>query len=312
MPPASRFPASYDRTTKILSGVVLALMLGVTIATQSALAAGALLLTVVFGYGLSPRGYTVAERSITVHRMLWNARIPLEGARQARRITGAELRGSFRVFGSGGLFGYYGLFHTSKLGNCTWYATARERLVAVITDAKSALFSPDDADGFLAAVRSEALLPHESGPLPSLENIPRTGMWVGIGVGAAALALAAAAMLYSPGPPKYAVHEDSISVDDFFYAVTVRASDADVDHIRVVDVRHDPEWRITMRTNGFSNAHYHSGWYRAANGSKVRMYRADSTRLVLIPPRGGGAAVMLQAADPEALAAELRRRWTRP
>jgi hypothetical protein len=312
MPPSSHFPASYDRTTKIISGVVLALMLGVTIATQSALAAGILLLTVVFSYGLSPRGYTVAERSILVHRMLWNARLPLEGARQARPISGDELRGSFRVFGSGGLFGYYGLFHTSKLGGCTWFVTARERLVVVITDAKSALFSPDDPDGFLAAVRTEASLPHENGPVPSLGKIPRTGMWVGIGVGVAALALVAAAMLYSPGPPKYAVDEDSISVDDFFYAVTVRASDVDVDHIRVVDVGHDPEWRITMRTNGFSNAHYHSGWYRVAGGAKVRMYRTDSTRLVLIPPRGGGAAVLLQTAEPEAFAAELQRRWTRP
>ena len=64
-----------------------------------------------------------------------------------------------------------------------------------------------------------------------------------------------------------------------------------------------------MRTNGFANAHYRSGWFRVANGQKVRMYRADGTRLLLLPPKGDGAAVLLEAKDPEQFLDELRRQW---
>ena len=49
---------------------------------------------------------------------------------------------------------------------------------------------------------------------------------------------------------------------------------------------------LPERTNGFANAHYASGWFRVASGKTVRMYRAGGTRLVLLPPKGDGAAVL--------------------
>jgi len=66
-----------------------------------------------------------------------------------------------------------------------------------------------------------------------------------------------------------------------------------------------------MRTDGFANAHYRSGWFRVASGKKVRMYRADSSRLALLPPKGNGEAVLLETADPEKFVAELQREWGR-
>ncbi len=67
---------------------------------------------VVLSYAYSPRGYTLAERSIVVKRLIGGARIPLERVREARRTTSADLRGCIRLWGSGGMFGYYGLFRT--------------------------------------------------------------------------------------------------------------------------------------------------------------------------------------------------------
>jgi hypothetical protein len=195
------------------------------------------------------------------------------------------MRGGFRLWGSGGLFGYYGLFWTSRLGKCTWYVTSRKRPVVVIAESKTTLFSPDDADGFLAAIRAEVPLPVQPTPGAPVEEASHAGLWVGIGVGVVTLAIVAAAFLYSPGPPKYTLGPDSLAIHDRFYAVTLRASQVDVGRIRVVDARHDPEWRPTSRTNGYANAHYKSGWFRVASGAKVRMYRADATRLVLIRTR---------------------------
>jgi hypothetical protein len=80
----------------------------------------------------------------------------------------------------------------------------------------------------------------------------------------------------------------------------------------VVDFDVDREWRPTERTNGFGNAHYHSGQFRVAGGQTVCLYRADGRRLVLLPPNGDGMAVLLEAQDPDKFAAEVRRLWTSP
>jgi hypothetical protein len=58
------------------------------------------------------------------------------------------------LFGSGGLFGYYGLFRTRALGRSTWYVTNRKNRIVLIAGAKTFVLSPDDVDGFLRALNS--------------------------------------------------------------------------------------------------------------------------------------------------------------
>lgn len=58
-----------------------------------------------------------------------------------------------------------------------------------------------------------------------------------------------------------------------------------------------------------STQHYRSGWFRVVGGKTVRMYRADSTRLVLLPPKGEGPAVLLETSDPEKFLWEVRQEW---
>ena len=84
--------------------------------------------------------------------------MPLDGLREVRLADWEDYRGCLRLWGNGGLFGYYGLFRTSRLGKCTWYVTNRSKAVVVVTDARTSLFSPDDPASFIAAVRSSALV----------------------------------------------------------------------------------------------------------------------------------------------------------
>ena len=88
-------------------------------ATHSVVAGCLSAVIVVGAYAWSPRGYAVAERSITVNRLIGNVRIPLDSIRELRAATADDFRGCLRLFGNGGLFGYYGLFRTSKLGKST-------------------------------------------------------------------------------------------------------------------------------------------------------------------------------------------------
>lgn len=275
-------------------------------ATHSVVAGCLSAVIVVGAYAWSPRGYAVAERSITVNRLIGNVRIPLDSIRELRAATADDFRGCLRLFGNGGLFGYYGLFRTSKLGKSTWYVTNRGKAVVVVTGKKTVLFSPDDVEGFTAAIGAPA-------PVPVTQDAgSRVGPLIGAAIGIVAIAVLAFAMLYSPGPPSYTLTPESLTIHDRFYPVTLNRTNVDVEHIRVIDLDVDAEWRPTRRTNGFANTHYRSGWFRVASGRIVRMYRADSRRLVLLPPKGDGAAVLLETREPEKFVVEVRQKWSGP
>jgi hypothetical protein len=307
------FSASYDLTTKTVSALACIVALGGAMLAHSVIVGCLLLFGVAMSYAYSPRGYVCSGRTLTVKRLIGDVEISLEELREARAAAKDDFRGGIRLWGSGGLFGYYGLFRTTRLGKCTWYLTSRSNAIVVVTAAKTVLLSPDDATSFLATVG--AFVPAvktaaEPLPLPSKKGVA-IGAIAGVAVAVVALAFGVFAITYSPGPPSYTLTADGLTIHDLFYGVTLKAADIDVDRIRVVDFAADPEWRPTARTNGFSNSHYRSGWFRVANGEKVRMYRASGTRLILLPPKGQGAPVLLEVQDPERFVEEARRLWAR-
>jgi hypothetical protein len=162
------FPASYDRATKIISALVCLFLLAVMAYTRSPVFSLIALLLILVSYACSPRGYIVTDRSILVQRLAGRPRIALDDVREFRRATPDDFRGAIRLWGSGGLFGYYGLFRSPNLGKSTWYVTNKNNRVLVITGSKIASFSPDDVDGFLDAIRVSAPVP--SAPTQSPAN----------------------------------------------------------------------------------------------------------------------------------------------
>jgi hypothetical protein len=117
------YSASYDRNTKILSTVVCLGLLAVIVIVHNLVLTCLSLLVIVLCFAYSPRGYVLAGRSILVKRLAGTIRIPIDELREARRATPDDFRGGIRLWGSGGLFGYYGLFSTAKLGRSSWYVT---------------------------------------------------------------------------------------------------------------------------------------------------------------------------------------------
>lgn len=242
----------------------------------------------------------------------------LDDVREVRHATPEDSRGCVRLWGSGGFFGYYGLFRSAALGSFTAYLTSRTNNVVVVTGSKTALLSPDDVEGFLSAIRAVAPV-SGIGVAPAYAQAPARRStaipWiVGLAVGIAALGLVVAAMEYSPGPPAYTLTSTSLTIHDRFYPVTLQRGTVDIAGIRVVDIATERGWRPTLRTDGFANAHYQSGWFRVENGQNVRMYRAGGTELVLLPPRGSGnavlyQAVLYQAGDPGDFVRAIRAAW---
>ena len=326
--PARDFTASYDRTTKWLSAVVCLLLLLVSalmIATPRAAAGIAIIsiLSMACAGAYSPRGYSVGDGMVIVKRLIGNIRVPLDNVQALRTSTSDDFRGCIRLWGSGGLFGYYGLFRTSVLGRCTWYVTDRSRTVVLITAAKTVLFSPDDVDGFLLAIRQQTAAP-ETGAAMRLSPDRSTGSQLApkivatLALGAAGLiaALLTARLLFpaltnfSPGPPPYTLTEGALSIQDRFFPVTIGAASTNVEGIRVVDLDRETGWRPKLRVGGFANSHYQSGWFRAENGTRMRLYRERSAeRLVLLPAKGGDAPVLLQVPGAERFVEQIRREW---
>jgi hypothetical protein len=306
------FAASYDRTTTIISTAVCLGLLGVILGVHNIILTCLSILVILLCFAYSPRGYLLADRSILVKRLVGAARIPLEDVREARRATPDDFRGTIRLGGSGGLFGYYGLFSTSKLGRSTWYITNKSNSVVVTTAAKTVLFSPDDPDAFLATLRTYA--PISNSPTAVLSKPERSfgaiGKVVAFALALVGMGVGILAYNYSPGVPSYTLTPEMLTIHDRLYPVTLRASAIDIANIRVIDLATDPDWRPTLRTNGFANSHYESGWFRVASGQKVRLYRAGGRRAVLLPPNTEGTAVLYQAEDPDQFADAVRAAWS--
>jgi hypothetical protein len=307
--PDRTFSASYDSTTKVISAVTCLVLIAVAWAVHIVFVAALLPLLVVFAYAYSPRGYRLSGQAIVIKRLIGNIQVPLAGIREIRAGTPDDFTGCLRLWGNGGIFGYYGIFQTSKLGKCYWYVTNRSKPVIVATETRILVLSPDDVAGFMAA--ATGLCPHaSSGAQPQLQpggaGSNFTGLIAGVGLAALVLTFIILTVLYSPGPPGYTLTADRLTIHDRFYPVTLQAAAIDAGHLRIVDLARESAWRPTSRTNGFANMHYQSGWFRVANGQTVRLYRAGGNRLVLIPPKGGSAPVLYQAKDPERFVRELQ------
>ncbi len=223
----SEFSVSFDRTTRTVSAIVCISLGAAALATQSVIVGSFCALVIVLAYAYSPRAYSVSAQAIRVVRWIGGVQIPLVGVREIRPATPDDFRGCVKLWGNGGLFGYYGLFRTTKLGKCSWYMTNRKKAVVLVTESKTTLFSPDRVEDFIASIRSVA---------PVQEPIG-TGLWsrtvatsksgrniaaiIGVGVGALSAAVGALAFLYSPGPPRLTLTHDALTIHDRFYPVTL-------------------------------------------------------------------------------------------
>lgn len=308
------FSLSHDSVSKIVTSAVVVVFLVIAGAVHSVTIAGFTALLLVAAYAWSPAGCSIRDGAVVVERLIGDVKIPLAGIREVRIATADDLCGCIRLFGSGGLFGYYGVFRTSRLGKSIWYVTNRRHLVVIVSDSGTAMLSPDDAEGFVSAVRTASrIVPAISVSFPAPAGLPQPGSgrvgWKKAAVLIPVAVVVTVSMFYAPGPPAYTLTRESLTIHDRFYPVTLNAASVDVASARVIDFDRDTDWKPVVRTNGFANARYHSGWFRVASGKVVRLYRADAARVVLLPPKGAGTPVLLETKEPEKFLADLQRNW---
>ncbi len=160
------FKASLDTVAKILT-IGITLLFGASVLLQvsiikSGQGAGvafgiSTLLVIIYAvcYLLHPVQYTVTTTAIVIHRPLGKISIPKSEVLTITPLTSEQMKWTIRTFGVGGLFGYFGKFANSKIGNMTWYASRRNNMLLITTTShKKIVITPDNPDLFIQHVNT--------------------------------------------------------------------------------------------------------------------------------------------------------------
>lgn len=111
-----------------------------------------LFLFIYFGtFFFRPVSYILIPDQLIIHRPLSNIKILRTDIKTVEHIDKYDLKWSLRIFGVGGLFGYWGKFRNKKLGSMTWYATRRNNVVLVTTiHQKKIILTPNEPEKFVS------------------------------------------------------------------------------------------------------------------------------------------------------------------
>jgi hypothetical protein len=104
-------------------------------------------------YGFRPVNYQINTALLIIHRPISDVKIDRSVITGVELLDKEQTKWSFRTFGVGGLFGYYGKFFNSKIGSMTWYATRRDKMVLIRTsDNRKIVLTPDEPERFVASL----------------------------------------------------------------------------------------------------------------------------------------------------------------
>ncbi|WP_193164639.1 PH domain-containing protein [Microbulbifer hainanensis] len=156
------FEAPWSRQLKWITALTTLLLLGIPLillsrapAEHSAVYSAATMLPVVIlavTALFAVRGYTIEDAALLVVRPGWNTRIPLTGL-QSVEIKPDAMRGSIRLFGNGGLFGFIGLFRNSALGRYRAFVTDAANCVVLRFADRTLVVTPDRPQQFAAILK---------------------------------------------------------------------------------------------------------------------------------------------------------------
>jgi hypothetical protein len=97
------------------------------------------------------RGYELAPGELRIRRLFFNTRWRIDESATAT-VRPRAMRGSWRLWGNGGLFAISGLFSGSGLGRYHAFVTDPARTVVITTRRGIVVVSPDRPAEFAAAI----------------------------------------------------------------------------------------------------------------------------------------------------------------
>lgn len=158
------YTVSLDLPAKIITGIIAAAAVGLSIVGFYVMCFGEervnfnaslpwilpgsiLLVIVVICQCLRITGYVVQKNSLKILRPITSVEIDYATIREVLTPSAADMRGTYRLFGNGGVFGYFGIFRNSTFGIMRWYATRISGFVMVVdSENQKLILTPDNPD----------------------------------------------------------------------------------------------------------------------------------------------------------------------
>ena len=146
-----RYRAPWSASVKWITAGVVVLFTSLVFLTPWASAAAWALFFALFAFG--PSGYSFEGRDLVIHRRAWSSfRLPLGGLTGAR-VAPDAMRRSLRTFGNGGVFGFTGWFHNSRLGRYRAWVTDPRKAIVLEFENETVVVSPGHPHLFVDELR---------------------------------------------------------------------------------------------------------------------------------------------------------------
>jgi len=100
------------------------------------------------------RGYRLEGRTLVIKRLCWDTRVDISDMTSVETVPKEHFRGSWRLFGNGGLFALCGWFWNRKLGRYRAWVTDDDRLVLIQCVDRKLVVSPGQPDKFVRVLRA--------------------------------------------------------------------------------------------------------------------------------------------------------------
>jgi PH (Pleckstrin Homology) domain-containing protein len=313
-----RFAAPWDRTNRVSTAIAAVVLVAVPIVVAavtsradegvaraaSAIVAVAAAATLGIAWALGPKGYAVLGEKLVVERPLRPVEIPLRTIRAVGPLPDGVLRGSVKVAGSSGLFGWYGRFWNRRLGGFRAYATRRDGLVLVEAGADRFVLSPEPADRFLEAVLARAPSASRAAPDAPLAPNPvarRTKLWL---AGAIALGPLLAggvfAAIWAFTPVSARIEGGDIRIERHL----APAVEVPIAEVRRAERLGREYARRLGRVSGTAAGHARWGHFRSPDLGDVQLYAWRGDGYVLLDT--ADRRIVLTPDDPDAFVAAVR------
>src|SRR5699024_9080016 len=100
----------------------------------------------------SVRSYSLKDGMLMIHHLGWSKNFSLSKLTKVEYNPDAT-RGSIRIFGIGGVFGFIGYFRNSILGSYHAYAADRKNTVVLDFSGTEVVITPEEPEEFVKSVK---------------------------------------------------------------------------------------------------------------------------------------------------------------
>jgi hypothetical protein len=100
---------------------------------------------------LHPVSYTIVPNAIKINRLVLPITIQTIDIIHIEKITASDLAITIKLFGSGGVWGYFGTYHSKVHGKLTMMASDMQQLILITTATTKYVISPENTLAFLEA-----------------------------------------------------------------------------------------------------------------------------------------------------------------